>query len=81
MKKLVSHEAVLDNLDLDFIMKEAREAHLLTVNIKSSVDDAMSQARSTAAKVGFISANTTQLLTPGPGGCLDSMNHDMNMGD
>ena len=34
MKKLVSHGAVLDNLDLNLLMKEAREAHLLTVNIK-----------------------------------------------
>ena len=34
MKKLVSHGAVLDNLDLDSLMREAREAHLLTVNIK-----------------------------------------------
>ena len=34
MKKLVSHGAVMNNLDLDSLMKEAREAHLLTVNIK-----------------------------------------------
>ena len=34
MKKLVSHGAVLDNPDLDSIMKEAREAHILTANIK-----------------------------------------------
>ena len=32
MKKLVSHGAVLNNFDLDLLMKEAREAHLLTVN-------------------------------------------------
>ena len=41
MKNLVSHGEVLDNLDLDLLMKEAREAHLLTVNIKTSVEDAM----------------------------------------
>ena len=34
MKKLVSHGAVLDNLDLDLLMKEARESHISTVNIK-----------------------------------------------
>ena len=34
MKNLVSHEAVLYNIGLDSLMKEAREAHLLTVNIK-----------------------------------------------
>ena len=34
MKKLVSHGVVLDNLDLDSLMKESREAHILTVNIK-----------------------------------------------
>ena len=44
MNKLVSHGEVLDNIDLDLIIKEYREAHLLTVNIKTSVDDAMSQA-------------------------------------
>ena len=52
MKKLVSHGAVLDNLCLDFLMKEAREAHLLNVNIKTSVNDAMAQAMSAAYKVG-----------------------------
>ena len=44
MNKLVSHGEVLDNIDLDLIIKEYREAHLLTVNIKTSVDDAMAQA-------------------------------------
>ena len=65
MKKLVLHESVLDNLDLDSLMKEARETHLLTVNIKTYVDDAMAQATSTAAKVVSVSATLTQLLTPG----------------
>ena len=80
MKRLVSHEAMLDNLDLDFLMKEAREAHLLNVNIKTSVNDAMAQATSTAAKVGSVSATLTQLLNPGAGIRLNSMNHAMNMG-
>ena len=34
MKKLVSHGSVLDNIDLYSLMKEAREAHILKVNIK-----------------------------------------------
>ena len=80
MKKLVSHGAVLDNLDLDSLMKEAREAHLLTVNILTSVDNSMAQATSTAAKVGSISMTLTQLLTPGPGGRLNTMHHDLNIG-
>ena len=63
MKRLVSHGAVLDNLDLNLLMKEAMEAHLLTVNIKTSVDDAMAQATSTYARVGSVSATLTQLLT------------------
>ena len=70
MKKLVSHGAVLDNLDLDFLIKEAREEHLLNVNIKNYVGDAMAQATSTASKVGSFSATLTQLLTPGVGGRL-----------
>ena len=41
MKKLVSHGGVLDNLELNSLTKEARDTHLLTVNIKTSVDDAM----------------------------------------
>ena len=59
-------------------MKEAREAHLLTVNIKTSVDDAMAQATSTAANVGYVSVILTQLLTLGAGGRLNSMHHDLN---
>ena len=81
MKKLVSHGAVLDNLDLDFPMKEAKEAHILTANIQTSVDDAMSQATSTAANVGSVYATLTQLLTPGAVVRLNTMNHDINMGD
>ena len=80
MKKLVSHGSVMDNIDLDYLMKEAREAHLLTLNIKTSMDDDMAQATSTAAKVGSISATLTQLLTTGSGGRLDSMHHALNTG-
>ena len=60
MKKLVSHGAVLDNLDLNLLTKEAREAHLLTVNIKTHAEDAMVQATSAVSKVGSISATMTQ---------------------
>ena len=35
MNKLISHGSFLDNLDIDTLMKEAREAHLLTLNIKN----------------------------------------------
>ena len=41
----------------------------------------MSQAMSTDAKVGSISATLTQLFTPGAGGRLDYMHHALNMGD
>ena len=34
MNKLVSHVAVLDNLYLDLIMKEAMEAYQVTMNIQ-----------------------------------------------
>ena len=81
MKNLVSHGSVLDNPELYSLMKEAREAHLLTVNIKTSVDDAMAQATLTAAKVVSVSVTITQLLTPGSGGRLYSMHHALNMGD
>ena len=81
MNNLVSCEAVLDNLDLYLLMKEAREAHLLTVNIKTYVGDAMSQANSTAAKVGSVSETLTQIITPGAVGRLDSMHHAPKMGD
>ena len=40
----------MDNLDLDLLMKEATEAHLLTVNIETYVDDDMAQATPEAAK-------------------------------
>ena len=81
MKKLVSHGAVMENIDFGLIMKEAREAHLLTVNIKTYVGDSMAQATSVYAKVVSIYANLTQLVTPGSGGRLGSMHHSLNMGD
>ena len=62
-------------------MKEARQAHILTLNIKKSVDDDMAQETSASAKVGSISATLTQLVTPVSGGCLDSMHHALNTGD
>ena len=80
MKNLVSRGSVMNNIDLYLLMKEAREAHLLTINTKTSVDDAISQATSTAVKVGSVSATLTQLLTPGAGGRLGSMHHSLNMG-
>ena len=61
-------------------MKEAREAHLLTVNIKNSVAYDMAQATSTAAKVGSISVTLNKFLTPGAGGRIDSMHHALKMG-
>ena len=81
MKNLVSRGAVLDNLGLDLIMNEAREAHLLTMNIKTSVDDDMAQSMSTASKVGYLSATLTQLLTQGSVGRIKSMHHALNIGD
>ena len=81
MEKLVSHGAVLDNLDWDLLMKEDMEAHPMTVNIKTSVDDAMAKETSTAAKVVSVSATLTQLLTPGAGGRLKSMHYALTMGD
>ena len=62
-------------------MKEARQAHILTLNIKKSVDDDMAQETSASAKVGSISATMTQLVTPGSGGYLDYMHRSLNMGD
>ena len=81
MKKLILHGSVLDNIDLDLLMKEAREAHLLTVNTKTSMDDAMAHATSATVNIGYMSVTLTQLITPGAGGRLDSMHHALNMGD
>ena len=70
MKKLISHGAVMKNLDVDALMKEAREAHLLTASIKTYVDNAMARTTSAASKVGSVSASMTQLVTPRAGGWL-----------
>ena len=70
MNKLISHVSVLENIDFDALMKEAREAHLLTASIKTYVDNAMSRTTSAASKVGSVSASMTQLVTPRSGGWL-----------
>ena len=41
MKKLILHGSVMENIDSDALMKEAREDHLLTASIKKYVDNAM----------------------------------------
>ena len=51
------------------------------MNIKTSVCDSMEQAKSTASKVGSFSDTLTQLLAPGAGGHLESINYALNMGD
>ena len=64
-KKLISHGVFLDNLNIDALMKEAREAHILTANKKTSVENAMAQATSAAYSVVSVSTTLTQLVTPG----------------
>ena len=51
MEKLILHRAVLEKLDVDCLMKEDREAYLLTASIKTSVDNDMVQATSAADQV------------------------------
>ena len=70
----------MNNIDMYVIMKKAREAHLLTVNIKTSVYDAMTQVMSASAKIGSMPATLTQLVTPAAGGSLYDMHHALNMG-
>ena len=65
MKMLISHGEVMENLDVDALIKESREAHLLTASIKTSVDNDMAHATSEYAKFGSVSAPLTQLVTPG----------------
>ena len=79
-KKLIFHGAVLENIDDDALMKEAREAHLLTASIRSSVDNDMEQEISAAARVGSLYSSMTQLVTPKSGGCLDDIHQALNMG-
>ena len=63
-EKLILHGAVLEKLDVDALMKEAREANLQSASIKISVDNYMAQATSAAAQVGSVSVSLTQLVTP-----------------
>ena len=68
MKKLISHGAVLEKLDVDALMKEltiAREANLVTVSIKTSVENAMAKATSVSDQVESVSTSITQLVTTG----------------
>ena len=62
-------------------MKEAREVHLLTASIKTSVENPMAQTTSADAQVGYMSASLTQLVTPGSGECLYVMHQYQNAGD
>ena len=80
INKLITHGEVLENIDLDSLTKEARKAHLPTVNTKTYMYDAMEQSTSSATKVGSISATLTQLVTTGARGRLYSMHHSLNMG-
>ena len=59
-------------------MKEAREAHLLTASIKTSMEDAMAQKTSAASKVGYVSASLTQMVNPGTRQRLDTMYQALN---
>ena len=79
-KKLILHGVVLENLDVDTLMKESREAHLMTASIKTSVDNDMTQPISAAAKVGSMSAFMTQIFTPGSVGRLYATHQALNMG-
>ena len=72
---------VLNNTDLDFLMKESREVYLLTMNIKKYVDDAMAQVTLAASRVGSVSVTLTQFVTPVSDGRLYAMHHPMNLGD
>ena len=64
MNKLILYGAVLEKLDVDALMKESREANLLTASIRTSVDNDIAQANSEVAQVGSVSASLTQLVTP-----------------
>ena len=79
-KKLILHGAVLENLDVEALMKESREAHLMTASIKTSVENDMEQPISAAAKVGSMSAFMTQIVTPGSVGRLYATHQALNMG-
>ena len=67
-EKLIFLESVLEKLDVDGIIGEAREAHLLTASIKTYVESAIAQATSESTQVGSVSTSLNQLVTPGAGG-------------
>ena len=79
-KKLILHGAVLENLDVEALMKESRESHLLTASIKTSVDNDMEQSTSLSDKVVSMSAFMNQLVTPGTVGRLYATHQALNMG-
>ena len=81
MKKLISNGAVLENIDVDALTKEDREAHLLTASIKTYVENAMAQATSAYAKGVSVSVSLTQLVTPGSGGRLYDIHQALNTED
>ena len=51
------------------------------MNIKTYLDEAIAQATSVAAKVGYVSANMTQLVTPGSLRSLYAIRRAQNTGD
>ena len=56
MKEFILYEAVMGEIDIDTLMNEltiAREVKLLTMSIKTYVDNAMAQTTSAAAQVVF----------------------------
>ena len=54
---------------------------MLNARIKTSVDNAMAQATSVDAQVGYVSLSINQLVTLGVGGSLYSIHQDLNMVD
>ena len=81
MKKLISHGAVLKNINIDALIKEAREEQMLNASIKVYMANGMSQATSAAAKAGYVYDSMPQLVTPVSGGHLYAMHQALNMGD
>ena len=80
-EKLIIYGAVLEKLNVDGIMKEAREAHLITASIRKPVENSMSQATSSSAQVGSMSASLNQPVTLRAGGRLYVMHQYLNAGD
>ena len=79
-EKFIYHGSVLEKIEVDEIMKEAREVHLLTASIKTSVDNDMEQSTSLSDKVVSMSAFMNQLVTPGTVGRLYATHQALNMG-